>query len=369
MSEQKIIITEQIKKYLEDILDQYHTLQTAMKDPKVVVDFTKYNELVSQMNQIKDLADCYITYKKVNADLAETTALLEEDEAEIIAFAKTEITALNKRKEQIKADLFRLLVPIEEQDKRNIIVEINGAAGGDEANIFASDLFRMYSKYAESHQWKIKILSVNESGMGGFASVSFLIKGKNVFSYLKYEAGTHRVQRVPKTESRGRIHTSTATVAVLPERTEVDVTINPKDLRIDTYRSSGAGGQHVNTTDSAVRITHLPSNIVVTSQDGRSQHDNKNLAMQHLRAKLYDYYQEQQQSEIDSLRRENIGSGDRSEKIRTYNYPQNRVTDHRLNNSWNNLDNIINGDLQEIIEQLIYHFNQQKIITFFANKK
>lgn len=205
--------------------------------------------------------------------------------------------------------------------------------------------------------------------MGGFASVSFLIKGKNVFSYLKYEAGTHRVQRVPKTESRGRIHTSTATVAVLPERTEVDVTINPKDLRIDTYRSSGAGGQHVNTTDSAVRITHLPSNIVVTSQDGRSQHDNKNLAMQHLRAKLYDYYQEQQQSEIDILRRENIGSGDRSEKIRTYNYPQNRVTDHRLNNSWNNLDNIINGDLQEIIEQLIYHFNQQKIITFFANKK
>ena len=205
--------------------------------------------------------------------------------------------------------------------------------------------------------------------MGGFASVSFLIKGKNVFSYLKYEAGTHRVQRVPKTESRGRIHTSTATVAVLPERTEVDVTINPKDLRIDTYRSSGAGGQHVNTTDSAVRITHLPSNIVVTSQDGRSQHDNKNLAMQHLRAKLYDYYQEQQQSEIDSLRRENIGSGDRSEKIRTYNYPQNRVTDHRLNNSWNNLDNIINGDLQEIIEQLIYHFNQQKIITFFATKK
>lgn len=205
--------------------------------------------------------------------------------------------------------------------------------------------------------------------MGGFASVSFLIKGKNVFSYLKYEAGTHRVQRVPKTESRGRIHTSTATVAVLPERTEVDVTINPKDLRIDTYRSSGAGGQHVNTTDSAVRITHLPSSIVVTSQDGRSQHDNKNLAMQHLRAKLYDYYQEQQQSEIDSLRRENIGSGDRSEKIRTYNYPQNRVTDHRLNNSWNNLDNIINGDLQEIIEQLIYHFNQQKIITFFANKK
>ena len=205
--------------------------------------------------------------------------------------------------------------------------------------------------------------------MGGFASVSFLIKGKNVFSYLKYEAGTHRVQRVPKTESRGRIHTSTATVAVLPERTEVDVTINPKELRIDTYRSSGAGGQHVNTTDSAVRITHLPSNIVVTSQDGRSQHDNKNLAMQHLRAKLYDYYQEQQQSEIDSLRRENIGSGDRSEKIRTYNYPQNRVTDHRLNNSWNNLDNIINGDLQEIIEQLIYHFNQQKIITFFANKK
>lgn len=205
--------------------------------------------------------------------------------------------------------------------------------------------------------------------MGGFASVSFLIKGKNVFSYLKYEAGTHRVQRVPKTESRGRIHTSTATVAVLPERTEVDVTINPKDLRIDTYRSSGAGGQHVNTTDSAVRITHLPSNIVVTSQDGRSQHDNKNLAMQHLRAKLYDYYQEQQQSEIDSLRRENIGSGDRSEKIRTYNYPQNRVTDHRLNNSWNNLDNIIDGDLQEIIEQLIYHFNQQKIIAFFANKK
>ena len=213
------------------------------------------------------------------------------------------------------------------------------------------------------------MLSVNESGMGGFASVSFLIKGKNVFSYLKYEAGTHRVQRVPKTESRGRIHTSTATVAVLPERTEVDVTINSKDLRIDTYRSSGAGGQHVNTTDSAVRITHLPSNIVVTSQDGRSQHDNKNLAMQHLRAKLYDYYQEQQQSEIDILRRENVGSGDRSEKIRTYNYPQNRVTDHRLNNSWNNLDNIINGDLQEIIEQLIYHFNQQKIIAFFANKK
>lgn len=245
--------------------------------------------------------------------------------------------------------------------KKNVIVEIRGAAGGDEANIFAGDLYRMYLKYAEAHGWKIETLEVNDAEAGGFSLISFMLKGELVYSKMKFESGAHRVQRIPKTESQGRVHTSTATVLVMPEAEEVDVEISPNDLKIDTYRSSGAGGQSVNTTDSAVRITHLPTNTVVTCQDGRSQHENKEQAMKIIRAKVYENIMRQQQEEEGAIRKETIGSGDRSEKIRTYNYPQNRVTDHRIGLSLQSLDRVMEGKLDEIFEALIAHEQKLKL--------
>ena len=253
------------------------------------------------------------------------------------------------------------MLPKDLHDSKNIICEIKGAAGGDEANIFAGDLFRMYSKYAELQNWKIQVLDAKISESGGYSLIAFKIQGKNVYQHMKFEAGAHRVQRIPKTESKGRVHTSVATVAVLPEADEVVININPKDLRIDTYRSSGAGGQHVNKTDSAIRITHIPTGIVVTSQDGRSQHDNRALAMQHLNAKLDDLLRREQAANISSIRKEAVGKGDRSEKIRTYNYPQNRVTDHRLNKSWNKLNLIMEGQLEDIVTSLISYHQQMQM--------
>ena len=275
--------------------------------------------------------------------------------------AKMELDELEERMPDIIKKLELELIPKDPNDNKNVIVEIRGAAGGDEGNIYAGDLYRMYVKYAESQGWKVEVMEAEESEAGGFSLISFNVIGDGVYGKLKYESGSHRVQRVPKTETQGRVHTSTATVLVMPEMEEVDVQINKSDLRIDTYRASGAGGQHINKTDSAVRITHLPTGIVATSQDGRSQHDNRDKAMKALVARVYDYFQSQQTEAIDSERKSKVGTGDRAEKIRTYNYPQNRVTDHRIGLTIQQLDRIIEGKLDDIITALINEDQRLKL--------
>ena len=283
------------------------------------------------------------------------------EDKEMASFAKEEISSLEKQKEDIEKGLEVLLLPKDPDDDKNIIVEIRGAAGGDEANLFAGDLFDMYSHYAENMGWKIEEINSEEGTSGGYSQIEFMIKGENVYSKLKYESGAHRVQRVPSTESQGRVHTSTATVLVMPEVEDVDIEIKDTDIRVDVYRSSGAGGQGVNTTDSAVRITYLPTNTVVTCQNERSQLKNKEKAMQILKSRIYEDMQRKQNAEISDARKSKIGTGDRSEKIRTYNYPQNRVTDHRINLTIMQLDRIMQGKLDEIIEALINEDQRRKI--------
>ena len=318
----------------------------------------KYNELSSELSK-PEVYDAYQKYKKIESDLEEAKEMTKDPE--LGEFAKEEINRLNKEKETLESEIEVLLLPKDPNDGKNVIVEIRGAAGGDEANIFAGDLYRMYTKYAEKQGWKIEILSEEHSDAGGYPLVEFMVKGDNVYSKLKYESGAHRVQRVPVTETQGRVHTSTATVLVMPEAEEVDVEINPSDLRIDVYRSTGAGGQCVNTTDSAVRITHLPTNTVVTCQNERSQIQNKEKAMQMLRTRLYEAKLREQEEKLGSERRSKIGTGDRSEKIRTYNYPQNRVTDHRIGYTTKNLDRVMEGNLDDIIEALITEDQNRKL--------
>src|SRR5690625_4651676 len=280
--------------------------------------------------------------------------MLEDDlDEEMTEMAKLEISELTERQEELEEQLKVLLLPKDPNDDRNVIMEIRGAAGGDEAALFAGDLYRMYSRYAENHGWKTEVIEAHSTGVGGYKEIIFMINGTGAYSQLKYENGAHRVQRVPETESGGRVHTSTATVAVLPEAEEVDVEVRNEDVKVDTYRSSGAGGQHVNTTDSAVRITHLPTGIVVSCQDEKSQIKNREKAFKVLRARLYDKYQQEAQAEYDETRRSAIGTGDRSERIRTYNFPQNRVTDHRISLTLQKLDQILDGELDEFIEALI----------------
>ena len=292
---------------------------------------------------------------------AKAKELAKESDPEIKEMAKMELDELEERMPEIIKKLELELIPKDPNDNKNVIMEIRGAAGGDEGNIFAGDLYRMYVKYAESQGWKVEVMEAEESEAGGFSLISFNVIGDGVYGKLKYESGSHRVQRVPKTETQGRVHTSTATVLVMPEMEEVDVQINKSDLRIDTYRASGAGGQHINKTDSAVRITHLPTGIVATSQDGRSQHDNRDKAMKALVARVYDYFQSQQTEAIDSERKSKVGTGDRAEKIRTYNYPQNRVTDHRIGLTIQQLDRIIEGKLDDIITALINEDQRLKL--------
>ena len=287
---------------------------------------------------------------------------MKENDPEIKEMAELELSELEEKKPHLEEKLHLELIPKDPNDNKNVIVEVRGAAGGDEGNIFAGDLYRMYVKYAESQGWKVEVMETQESEAGGFSLVSFMVKGEGVYSKLKFESGSHRVQRVPKTETQGRVHTSTATVLVMPEAEEVDVEINPGDLRIDTYRASGAGGQHINKTDSAVRITHLPTGIVASSQDGRSQHDNKDKAMRALRARVYEMVQREQEEALGSERRSKIGSGDRSEKIRTYNYPQNRVTDHRIGLTIQQLDRIMEGKLDDVIDALINEDQRLKLL-------
>lgn len=348
-----------MKERLEAIEEKYLEITQKLSDPEVLKDIKKVAELSKEQASLKDPYEAYQKLKKIEEDLEESKELVKDPE--LGDFAKEEITRLTAEKEKLEKDIEVMLLPKDPNDEKNVIVEIRGAAGGDEANIFAGDLYRMYTKYAEKQGWKIEVLTEEHSDAGGFPLVEFMVKGNMVYSKLKYESGSHRVQRVPVTETQGRVHTSTATVLVMPEAEEVDVDINPSDLRIDVYRSSGAGGQGVNTTDSAVRITHIPTGTVVTSQNERSQIQNKERCMQVLRARLYEMKMQEQEEKLGAERRSKIGTGDRSEKIRTYNYPQNRVTDHRIGYTTKNLDKVMEGNLEDIIEALITEDQNRKL--------
>ncbi len=344
---------------LKAIEEKYNELTEKLSRPEILSDIKETLKLTKEQASLKEAYDAYQNYKKIENDLNEAKEMTKDEE--LGEFAKEEITRLNKEKEQLEKQIEIILLPKDPNDGKNVIVEIRGAAGGDEANIFAGDLYRMYTKYAEKEGWKIEVISEEHSDAGGYPLVEFMVKGDNVYSKLKYESGAHRVQRVPVTETQGRVHTSTATVLVMPEAEEVDIEINPNDLRIDVYRSTGAGGQCVNTTDSAVRITHLPTNTVVTCQNERSQIQNKEKAMQMLRTRLYEAKLREQEEKLGSERRSKIGTGDRSEKIRTYNYPQNRVTDHRIGYTTKNLDRVMEGNLEDIIEALITEDQNRKL--------
>ena len=338
---------------LETIARRYEELNEILMDPSIASDIKKMTEASKEQASLEAAYQLYQEYKQVLSGIEEAKELMKENDPEIKEMAELELSELEEKKPQLEEKLHLELIPKDPNDNKNVIVEIRGAAGGDEGNIFAGDLYRMYVKYAESQGWKIEILEAQDSEAGGYSLISFMIKGEGVYSKLKFESGSHRVQRVPKTETQGRVHTSTATVLVMPEAEEVDFELNPSDLRIDTYRASGAGGQHINKTDSAVRITHIPTGTVTTSQDGRSQHDNKDKAMRAMRTKLYEMKLREQEEELGSERRSKIGTGDRAEKIRTYNYPQNRVTDHRIGLTIQQLDRIMEGKLEEIIDALI----------------
>ena len=329
----------------------------------IVSNISKMTELNKERANLEEPVEKYQEYKKMLQDIEDSKIMENDEDPEIVAFAKENIKDLTTKSSELYDEIKIMLIPKDPNDEKNIICEIRGAAGGDEANIFAGDLFRMYTRYAEQKGWKIQVLDSNESEMGGFASISFMIKGEGVYSRLKFESGAHRVQRVPKTEASGRIHTSTATVLVMPETQEVEVNINPNDLQIDTYRSSGAGGQNVNKTESAVRITHIPTGIVVACQVERSQLQNREIAMNLLRARVYAAAQAEQNEKIDSERRLKVGTGERSEKIRTYNYPQNRVTDHRIGFTIQKLDRVMEGDLEEILDALINADQQDKLAS------
>lgn len=344
---------------LENIEKRYNEIANLLLDQEVLSSIKKMMELSKEQKSLEDAFNAYAEYKKIITGIEEAKEL--SNDPEMGEFAREELEELYVKKEKLEAEIEILLLPKDPNDGKNVIVEVRGAAGGDEANIFAGDLFRMYAKYAENMGWKLELLNEERSEAGGYSQVEFLIKGEDVYSKLKYESGAHRVQRVPKTETQGRVHTSTATVLVMPEVDEVEVNINPNDVKVDVYRSSGAGGQSVNTTDSAVRMTHLPTGIVVTCQNERSQIQNREKAMQMLVVRVYEEEQRKREEAVGSVRRNKIGSGDRSEKIRTYNYPQNRVTDHRIGFTTKQLDRVVNGDMDEIIEALITEDQARKL--------
>lgn len=347
---------------LETIANRYEELNEILMDPSIASDIKKMTEASKEQASLEKAYQLYQEYKAILEGIEEAKELIKEKDPEIREMAEMELDELEEKKPELEKKLQLELIPKDPNDNKNIIMEIRGAAGGDEGNIFAGDLYRMYVKYCESLGMKIEVLEAQESEAGGYALISFMVKGEGAYSKLKFESGSHRVQRVPKTETQGRVHTSTATVLVMPEAEEVDVEINPNDLRIDTYRASGAGGQHINKTDSAVRITHIPTGVVTTSQDGRSQHDNRDKAMRAMRSKLYELKLREQEEALGSERRSKIGTGDRSEKIRTYNYPQNRVTDHRIGLTIQQLDRIMEGKLEDIVEALINEDQRLKLL-------
>lgn len=346
---------------LKTVEKRYNEINEELIEVASKNDIEAMTKLNKEQSDIEPIYEAYKKLEEVNNAISDAKELLKESDLEIVEMAEMELAELETVKPKLLEEIELLLIPKDPNDDKNVIVEIRGAAGGDEANIFAGDLYRMYVKYAESQGWKIETLEVSEAEAGGFSLISFMLKGDLVYSKMKFESGSHRVQRIPKTESQGRIHTSTATVLVMPEAEEVDVEINLNDLKIDTYRSSGAGGQSVNTTDSAVRITHLPTNTVVTCQDGRSQHENKEQAMKIIRAKVYENIMREQQEKEGAIRKQTIGSGDRSEKIRTYNYPQNRITDHRINLTLQSLDRVMEGRLDDVFDALISEEQKLKL--------
>ena len=345
---------------LEATLEKYEQLEQELTKPEVLSDIKKTREYSKEMASLEEFVTCYKKYKKVLEDINQAKEMLKDPE--IGEMAKEELKQLEEEKTALDSELEVLLIPKDPNDDKNVVMEIRGAAGGDEANIFAGDLFRMYTRYAEKKGFSYQVYNSVEGTAGGFSQIELIIKGDNAYSLLKYESGSHRVQRVPVTESNGRLQTSTATVLVMPEADEdIDIEINPNDLRIDIYRSSGCGGQGVNTTDSAVRITHLPTNTVVTCQNERSQIQNKEQAMKVLKTRLYELEQQKKLEEEGTERRSKIGTGDRAEKIRTYNYPQNRVTDHRIGYTTKNLDRVMDGDLDDIINALIQEDQKRKL--------
>ena len=339
---------------LEELVDKLDTINNQLTDPDVVSDQNKFRKLMKEQSDLSPIVEKYHEYKDAKTTIEDSLEILEEEsDEELREMAKEEMNEAKANLETIEQELKILLLPKDPNDSKNVIVEIRAGAGGDEAALFAYEVYRMYQKYVDQFKWKVELMSVNENGIGGFKEAVFMITGDGAYSKMKYESGVHRVQRIPKTESGGRIHTSTITVAVMPEAEEVDVEINENDIRIDVMRASGNGGQCVNTTDSAVRLTHYPTGIVVYSQTEKSQLQNKAKAFALLRAKLYDIEQQKAHDAEAELRRSQIGTGDRSEKIRTYNFPQGRVTDHRIKLTLHKLDSIMNGDLDEVIDSLI----------------
>lgn len=338
---------------LEEVVDRFHEVESLLADPAIMGDQQRYRELSKEHADLHGLVKIYDRYQQVCNEVEGNRELMQESDPEMKELAKAELPELEEQQQALEEQIRVLLLPKDANDDKNIILEIRAGTGGDEAALFAADLFRMYSRYADQHKWKVELLNVSETGGGGFKEVVAMISGERVYSRLKFESGTHRVQRVPDTETQGRIHTSACTVAVLPEAEDVDIAINPADLRVDLYRASGAGGQHVNKTESAVRLTHIPTGVVVSCQDGKSQHKNKAQALRVLKSRLYDQMLAEQQAEMAADRKNQVGSGDRSERIRTYNYPQGRCTDHRIGLTLYKLDAILQGDIDEIVEALI----------------
>lgn len=347
---------------LELVEDRYEKLNALLSDPEIVSNIDKLREYSKEQSDIEDVVTTYRSYKDLKEELADAKEMQSEDlDEEMSEMIKAEISELEKNIEQLEEELKILLLPKDPNDDKNVIVEIRAAAGGDEAGLFAGDLYRMYSRYAEVNRWKTEVIDAHTTGVGGYKEITFMIHGKNAYSKLKYENGAHRVQRVPETESGGRVHTSTATVAVLPEAEDVEVDINENDIRVDTFASSGPGGQSVNTTMSAVRLTHEPTGIIVSCQDEKSQIKNREKAMKVLRARIYDKYQQEAEAEYAETRKSAVGTGDRSERIRTYNFPQNRVTDHRIGLTIQKLDQILEGKIDEFIEALIAEDQAEKM--------
>ena len=347
---------------LIELEEKYNSLSEKISDPAIISDNNIWRVLMKEHSDLSPIIDTFKEYKRLNESIEESKELLNEtSDEDLRQLAKDEIKESQDTLESVIENLKLLLLPKDPNDEKNVIVEIRGGAGGDEAALFANTLFRMYSHYAERRRWKTEVLNTNESDIGGFKEISFMIAGRGAYSRLKYESGVHRVQRIPVTESNGRIHTSTVTVAVLPEAEDVDVELDMNDIRVDVYRSSGNGGQSVNTTDSAVRVTHIPSGIVIACQDEKSQHKNKDKALKILRAKLYDLELTKQRSQLSAERRSQIGTGDRSERIRTYNYPQSRVTDHRIGLTLHRLDGVLDGDLDEIVDNCITQDQAKKL--------